>query len=201
MTRVAVTEQGRRTRERLVAGAAELIREQGVEKTSLDEILARTATSKSQLYHYFADKDALVREVIAHQAESVLDQSAPVMDAVVSWTTLRAWFDAIVAFQEAGECRHGCPVGSLAAELADHNEPAREQLAASFARWEAAIGAILERLKANGRLRPRADTRALATSTLAAIQGGLLLSKTFRDPAPLRRALDAQYAYLRSAAA
>ena len=201
MTGAATTEQGRRTRERLVAGAADLIREQGAEKTSLDQIRARTGASKSQLYHYFADKDALVREVIAHQAETVLDQSAPMMDAVESWSTLRAWFDAIVAHQEAEGCLHGCPVGSLASELADSDEAAREVLSASFARWEREIAAAFDRLKTTGRLRRGADSGALATATLAAIQGGLLLSKTHRDPGPLRAALDANYAYLRSFAA
>lgn len=192
------TERGRRTRERLVTGAAAIIRKQGVEKTGIDEILARTGTSKGQLYHYFEDKDELVRAVIAYRAEDMLTRSAPVMDRVSSWTTLRDWFDTLVAVHEADGCRHGCPVGSLAAELADHNEGARRELAVSFTRWEDEIEAILARLVASGRIRPRADLRALATATLAALQGGLLLSKTFRDPAPLRTALDANYAYLRS---
>lgn len=194
----AVTEQGRRTRDRVVAGAAELIREQGVESTSIDQIIARTQTSKGQLYHYFEDKDALVREVIAYESQNVLRSGGPAMDAVSSWTTLREWFDAIVAAQEADACRHGCPVGTLASELADHNDGARHDLATSFARWEAAIRVILERLKENGRLRRGADVQALATATLAAIQGGLLLSKTVRDPTPLREALDANYIYLRT---
>lgn len=197
----ALTQRGRRARDRIVAGAAELIREQGAEKTSIDQVLARSGASKSQLYHYFDGKDALVREVIAHQTERVLRDGAAAMDAVATWASLRRWFEAIVAAQEADACRHGCPVGSLAAELADHDEPARADLATSFARWEAEIAEILTRLKRNGRLRRGADVPALAGATLAAIQGGLLLSKTFRDPIPLRRALDANYAYLRGYAA
>jgi AcrR family transcriptional regulator len=46
---------------------------QGVERTSLDDVMAASGVSKSQLYHYFADKDALVLEVIARQTERVLD--------------------------------------------------------------------------------------------------------------------------------
>jgi hypothetical protein len=40
-----------------------------------------------------------------------------------------------------------------------------------------------------------------APATLAAIQGGLVLIQTLRDPQQLRIALDAEYAYLRSFAA
>lgn len=194
----AVTERGQRTRERLIEGAAELIRDQGVEKTSIDQILARTDTSKSQLYHYFADKDELVRAVIAYRTRDVLRQSAEALDAVDSWSALRRWFELIVAAQEADACRHGCPIGSIANELADTDPRARADLAGSFEAWKAEIEKALERLRANGRLRPRADTHALAEATLAAIQGGLLLSKTLRDPAPLRGSLDAAFAYLRS---
>jgi TetR/AcrR family transcriptional regulator, transcriptional repressor for nem operon len=46
-----------------------------------------------------------------------------------------------------------------------------------------------------------ADPARLATATLAAIQGGLVLTQTRRDPQQLRIALDAAYAYLRSFAA
>ena len=47
-------------------------------------------------------------------------------------------------------------------------------------------------------LRRGADPARLATATLAAIQGGLVLTQTRRDPRQLRIALDAAYAYLRS---
>ncbi|MGV7852690.1 TetR/AcrR family transcriptional regulator, partial [Mycobacterium kansasii] len=59
-----LTARGAATRARIVAAAASLVQEHGVAGTSLDDVMAVTATSKSQLYHYFANKDALIREVI-----------------------------------------------------------------------------------------------------------------------------------------
>jgi TetR/AcrR family transcriptional regulator, transcriptional repressor for nem operon len=56
-------------------------------------------------------------------------------------------------------------------------------------------------MKARGKLDRRADPDKLATATLAAIQGGLLLTQTRRDPRPLATALDAAYAHLRAHAA
>ena len=56
MSEVAVTDQGRETRARIVAAAAALIGERGVAGTSLDDIRAATSSSKSQLYHYFGDQ-------------------------------------------------------------------------------------------------------------------------------------------------
>ena len=46
---------------------------------NLDEILAATGTSKSQLYHYFADRSDLIHAVVARQGERVLDLQRPVL--------------------------------------------------------------------------------------------------------------------------
>jgi AcrR family transcriptional regulator len=46
---------------RIVEAAAELIYAKGAERVSLDEVMEATGASRSQLYHYFANKDDLVR--------------------------------------------------------------------------------------------------------------------------------------------
>jgi TetR/AcrR family transcriptional regulator, transcriptional repressor for nem operon len=56
-------------------------------------------------------------------------------------------------------------------------------------------------MRASGKLDRSADPDALASATLAAIQGGLLLTQASRDPRQLAIALDAAYAYLRAHAA
>ncbi|WP_449063538.1 TetR/AcrR family transcriptional regulator [Planomonospora algeriensis] len=194
------TERGRRTRERIVAAAAGLVERQGVEATSLDQVLAEAQASKSQLYHYFTDKQALVRAVIAWQTAAIVDGMAGQLAGIDSWTALDAWFDTLVAYQRALDCRVGCPIGSLAAELADTDEPARQDLARSFDTWAGQLRTVLDRLRDRGLIRPDADTATLAHSTLATIQGGLLLAKTTRDPQRLRAALTAAGGYLRSLA-
>ena len=45
-------------------------------------------------------------------------------------------------------------------------------------------------MAARGELHPGADPAALAQNTLAAVQGGLLLTQVRRDPNQLRKALD-----------
>ena len=60
-----LTDRGRRSRERIVDAASEVVAERGAGGASLDQILEAAGASKSQLYHYFADKGELVRAVIA----------------------------------------------------------------------------------------------------------------------------------------
>jgi len=51
-------------------------------------------------------------------------------------------------------------------------------------------------LRDSGRLRADADPERLAMATLAALQGGLLMSKAVQDETPLVVALDAAIAHL-----
>src|SRR6202521_6385004 len=130
----SLTARGAATRSRIVEAAADLIYAHGVERTSLDDVMAASGVSKSQLYHYFADKDALVLEVIARQTDRVLDAQRPQLEALDSLPALKAWRDAIIRLNEALQYR-GCPLGSLASELASDSEPARKRLADSFSMW------------------------------------------------------------------
>jgi AcrR family transcriptional regulator len=192
-----LTEKGRATRARIVDTAAALMFDHGVAGSSLDDVRAAANVSKSQLYHYFADKDDLTHAVIDRTVQQVLDNQPRLAD-LSSWAAISAWFDDLVAFQVARHAAGGCPIGSLASELAESDDVARALLADGYDRWEAPLRDGLERMRSAGELRRSADPARLATAMLASIQGGLLLTQTRRDPQQLRTALDAAYAHLRS---
>src|ERR1700757_1517895 len=195
-----VTDKGRATRNRVLDAAAALVFEHGVAGTTLDDVRAAADVSKGQLYHYFADNEDLVHAVIDRTVQQVLDAQPRLLD-LSSWTAIAAWFDDLVQLQVDRHAIGGCPIGSLAGELAETDEEARTELAAGFDRWEAPLHQGLLEMGSRGGLRRSADPARLATATLAAIQGGLVLTQTRRAPQQLRIALDAAYAYLRSFAA
>ena len=185
----SLTARGAATRSRIVEAAANLIYAHGVESTSLDEVMAASGVSKSQLYHYFADKDALVLEVIARQTERVLDAQRPHLEALDSLPALKAWRNAIVRLNKAVE-NGGCPLGSLASELANDSEPARKRLADSFSMWRDRIENGLAKMQERGELSASADPHDLAVALLSAVEGGLLLAKTTDSSRPLEIAID-----------
>src|SRR5258708_9282021 len=119
----SLTARGAATRSRIVEAAADLIYAHGVEQTSLDGVMAASGVSKSQLYHYFADKDALGLEVIARQTERILDAQPPHLEALDSLPALKAWRDAFVRLNNAPPFR-GCPLGSRATHLTNDDDPA-----------------------------------------------------------------------------
>jgi TetR/AcrR family transcriptional regulator, transcriptional repressor for nem operon len=188
------TAKGRATRERIVAAASELIAERGLAETNLDAVIERARVSKSQLYHYFDDRAALLRAVVVHNTEVVLRH----VGRLDGWRSIRSWFDELVQLQIDCRAFGGCPIGSLVGQLAEMDEEARLALADGFDRWERHLREGLRSMQAGGKLERRADVDSLATATMAAIQGGLILTQTRRDPAQLAIALDAAYAHLRT---
>lgn len=191
------TEKGRATRDRIVTAAAGLVRANGVRATSVDDIIDAAGVSKSQLYHYFDDKADLIRAVVDRTKTVLLDLQQAFLDRLDDWPGIGAWFDGIMADETSRHARGGCPLGSLAPELADSDELARQVLARAFDEWQHHLTEGLRRMQARGELRRDTDPERLATATMAALQGGLLLSQVRRDPGQLRVALDAALAYLR----
>ena len=160
-------------------------------QTTLEDIRAAAGVSGSQVYHYFADKQALVRAVIDHQAEAVLHTQGTHLDHLDTVPGLRAWRDLLVGHQRTLRCRGACPLGTLGAELAEIDDAARMAVARGFPRWETRIRDGLRAMHARGDLPAGADPGDLTLATLAALQGGLLLAQVQRETRPLEVALDA----------
>jgi TetR/AcrR family transcriptional regulator, transcriptional repressor for nem operon len=185
-----LTAKGRAMRDRIVQSAAELIFATGARETTLDQVRSAVGASKSQLYHYFGDKEELLSAVIDFQGALIIEAQQPELGAIDSIASLKRWRDKLVQLSDAQGRIGGCPIGSLANELASHSETHRRALAAHFDHWAALIEDGLLRMQASGRLAPPLDPKALSTTILTAVQGGLLLAKLQRSSMALGAALD-----------
>ena len=166
-----LTARGAATRARIVAAAASLVYERGIAGTSLDDVMAATGTSKSQLYHYFADKDALICEVIRAQLGRIFAAQQAGLHEVSSWEGLQRWCDHWVTATRATDGAGGCPLGSLVGELADQSEPAQRVLAQCFAEWQSYLSEGFEAMRDKGELAARADPAELALTVMSAPAG------------------------------
>jgi TetR/AcrR family transcriptional regulator, transcriptional repressor for nem operon len=185
-----ITRKGQATRDRIVGAAAALMYERGVAGTSTEDVQAAAGVSASQVYHYFGDKRSLTRAVIDYQTNVILGFQEPLLARLDSLDALRSWAAVIVGIQRANGFRGGCPLGSLASELAENDSAAREDIVASYRRWQDAIRGGLAAMRDRGELVESADVDKLATALLATLQGGLLLAKALRDGGPLETALN-----------
>jgi AcrR family transcriptional regulator len=185
-----LTPKGAATRARIVEAAADHILAHGVGGTSLDDIRAGTATSKSQLFHYFpGGKTDLVAAIASFQSERVLEAQQPFLDSLDTWEAWDGWREAVVAHY-GSQAHWGCPIGALASELIGSDPALSAEMAAHMDRWRGYLQAGLSRMRAAGLLRSDADPETLALSIFAALHGGLLLTHTMQSIEPLEAALE-----------
>jgi TetR/AcrR family transcriptional regulator, transcriptional repressor for nem operon len=185
--RPRLTAKGARTRARIVEEAAALIHERGVAGTTLEDVRVAAEVSGSQIYHYFPDKNELVQAVIDYQAETIVNRQR---HALSSANGVEAWRNMVVSAARRTKAKGGCQLGSLVAQLAESDPEARALIAAGFDQWAAAISDGLRSLHADGNIRTDIDPDDLATTLLAALEGGLLLGQVLRSSRPIETAVD-----------
>jgi TetR/AcrR family transcriptional regulator, transcriptional repressor for nem operon len=180
-----------------VERAAELIAERGIAATTVDEVLAAAGAGKGQFYHYFRGRDELAAAAVGFRCAQVVAGLTEALGGVSSLGGLEEALAGFIAgFEQAGT--PGCPIGTLAAEVADRNEDARLQAAAGFDAWERLLADALERIRQRGELRADAEPALLATGLLASIEGGMVLSQARKGMASLRVAVEAGLARVRT---
>jgi TetR/AcrR family transcriptional regulator, transcriptional repressor for nem operon len=192
-----MTRRGRASRERIVERAAELFAERGIAATTVDDVLAAAGAGKGQFYHYFRGRDELAAAAVGFRCAQVVAGLSEALGGVSSLAGLEQALEGFMTgFEDTG--MPGCPIGTLATEVAGRNEEARLQAAAGFDAWERLLADALERMRQRGELRADAPAAVLATGLLASIEGGMVLSQARKDMASLRVAVEAGLARVRA---
>jgi TetR/AcrR family transcriptional regulator, transcriptional repressor for nem operon len=173
-----------------------LIAERGVEHVGLDDVLTAAGVGKGQIYHYFADRDALVEAAVARRCAQVQEALARLFGGLDSLAELERALDDYMAIYE--ETLAGCPIGRIASDVAGRNDSAQRQVEMAFEAWQALFADVFTRLRERGDLRPDADPAALAIALLAALEGGQILSQTRSDARSLRIAIAAALGHIRT---
>src|SRR3981081_523524 len=142
-----LTPRGEATRARIVEAAADLFLARGVGGTSLDDIRAGTATSKSQLFHYFpGGKSDLVGAIATFQSARVLEAQRPFLDALDTWEAWQGWRDAVVAHY-GSQAHWGCPIGALTSELINADPSHAPVVTVQMDLWRGYLQAGLIRMR------------------------------------------------------
>ena len=193
------TQRGRETRERIVAAAAELIYERGEAEVGIRDVKRAAGVRGSQMTHYFPDRDSLIRAVVAYRSGEVRGfLSAPEIDGLDTLAKLREWARQTIERQRQRGTEGGCVLGSLVAQVSERDEVARQGIAEGFDAWTEGLAAGLRRIQEAGELGPDADPDELATSLMAALQGGYMLAQVTRDIGPMRTAVDSMIDHIES---
>lgn len=164
-------------RDKMIAGAARLLAQRGLQATSFSTVLAATNAPRGSIYHHFpGGKEELVGaaiEAAQRHALSLIDQDMGAPAVEVTQSFLAAW-RALLTYTDFGA---GCAL--VAVTVAGEGDVLRQRTAEAFRAWQDKLARAL----AAGGLRA-GDARSTATLLLAASEGAVVISRAEQDIGP-----------------
>ncbi|OFW57289.1 MAG: hypothetical protein A2V52_08530 [Actinobacteria bacterium RBG_19FT_COMBO_54_7] len=183
--------RGDLTRKRIVDSATNLIYEKGYAATTVDDVIRQADATKGSFYHHFSSKEELGRAVIDNASSYIAQRIGKVLDRERSSPLRRIEIilGEIQRIVESAGCERGCIIGNLALEMSQRYEEFRAGVAEVFKSWSSSIASQLDEMKAAGLLSADFDGNAYADFAIAAVEGGIMMSKLTRDPSPMRNSI------------
>ncbi len=188
---VAAISRGEKTRRRIVGHATLIMYEKGFARTTIDDVIAAAGVTKGSFYFHFSSKEELGYAVIDNASDHILNSLRQSVDRedLTPYGRIEAMLRGIQGIVEAADCSRGCILGNLALETSNTNPGFRERIARAFRDMSGSIASELEEMKEAGGLPGDFDSAAYADFAISALEGGIMISKVTRDPAPMRNSI------------
>jgi len=187
---------GTRTRERILDSAERLILDQGLAKTSIDQVLAGAGTSKGAFFHHFPSKNHLARALVERYAANDVGYLDEFMARVEAESDDAA--EQVVAFiryfeetaEEMVAQQPSCLYVSYIYDRQLFDDGTNDIIVDAVVAWRERL---LDKLQAAAERHPPVvpvDLAALADHVFTTFEGAFVLTRTMGDPDLMRRQLE-----------
>ncbi|WP_306364256.1 TetR/AcrR family transcriptional regulator [Nocardia sp. CC227C] len=168
------------TKQKMLLGAVELLRERGSAGVTIDAVLTRTGTPRGSVYHHFPDGR---RQLLSESLELAADAIAELIERAAATGPTEAMHRFVAFWRHLlreSDFNAVCPAVAVAVSGTEDDRALHPDVAAILTRWHTALTTALT---VSGFPADRA--KRLATLTLSAIEGAIILSRTSRSLQPL----------------
>ncbi|MGV9333602.1 TetR/AcrR family transcriptional regulator [Nocardia sp. NPDC003726] len=179
---VAETPQAR---DRMVAGAADMIRRHGLNATSVRELAKHAQAPLGSTYHYFPGGKAQLAAEAVRFADTLTARELAQGLAAGPVTGLRTFADMWRKVLEDNNFQAGCPVLAVSIEAQGDDGGPQRAAAAAFENWTRLFTRSLRDQGASA-----SDAEQTATLIIAAVEGAVAMCRVERGTRPLDRTVD-----------
>ena len=169
------------TKLKLMDAGVKLMRAQGFNATTVDDICAEAGVTKGGFFHYFKSKDDIAKAAVTHFHEGKVKnyEEAPFRKLADPLDRVFGRLDYVKkSVGGIGRVTKGCLIGVFAQELAFSNPEIRSVCQDFFSRIVRDFSADLAEAKAAHAPDSKFDPKGVAMFYVAVVQGSLLLAKT-----------------------
>lgn len=166
------------TRQLIIERAAIIFNQKGYAGTSMHDIIAATGLTKGGIYGNFKSKKeiaiAAFEYAVAHVTQQVRKRSSQYTSAI---DKLRAAIDFYREYLVNAPIEGGCPILNMSPEVDDTNPELRSRVVKAMDDWQYSIKRVVEKGIQRGEIQPSVSPEDFAIFFVAAIEGGILLSR------------------------
>jgi TetR/AcrR family transcriptional repressor of nem operon len=189
--------KGERTRDHILGEASRLILRKGIGTTSVGEILSAAGVHKGSLYFHFRDKEEIGCEVIRQAADRFIGFIDRSLTGATPGKALDNFYSAALAYHQGAGFVGGCLFGNTALETSDAEPRLAALVDEVFVTWIDRIRRVIADGQRSGEFRNDVPARDLAQQVVATLEGGIMLSRLRKDPAPLETCIRNLRVFLR----
>lgn len=175
--------KGEMTREGIIKEAARLFNTEGYGGGSLSKLMARTGLKKGGIYNHFASKEEITLEAFDYGVGEINRILAEVFRRGETATEkLLALFDFYRDFPLEPTIPGGCVILNTIVEMDDTDHALKARVADVLRAWQAGLARIIAKGQGRGEIRANVDSESAAAFILAAIEGGIAITRGRNDP-------------------
>jgi AcrR family transcriptional regulator len=179
--------KGELTRQRIIAQSAPIFNQRGFSGCSMQDVMEATGLEKGGLYRHFTCKEDLAAEAFRYSLRRAVKlRTDHLNEARGSVERLRCFIQRFA--ESTSPTPGGCPLMNTAIDADDGNPVLRDLARKGFSEWRVRLGRIVEEGIRRGEIRKKTNPRAVANTIIAALEGGLMMSRLDGKKTPLRDA-------------
>jgi TetR/AcrR family transcriptional regulator, transcriptional repressor for nem operon len=180
--------KGEQTREMILERAAPVFNQMGYGGTALSDIMAATGLEKGGIYNHFQNKEQLAIEsfdwAIRQVGRAMLNVIRGRQPGLEQLAALVSYFSS---YYLSPPVPGGCPIMNTSVDSDDGNPVLREHARQGMNQLRRLVQSLIVKGIEQGSIRPDISAENLADLLVASLEGGLMLSKLYNDPAHINR--------------
>jgi TetR/AcrR family transcriptional regulator, transcriptional repressor for nem operon len=167
----------------------------------MTDLVRETGLEKGGIYNHFASKEELALEAFDYATALMRERSSSALEGREgALERLFAVVEVLGGQVDDPPVAGGCVVLNTSVESDDAHSELKERARVAMNGWLRFVGSITKEGVQTGELKPGTDPRETASVVVATLEGAVMLSRLYDDPAHMRRAMGHLKDHLKSVA-